>query len=41
MPQVVRGLGTDPEGFDFMQDRHFWITVFMFARPHPPRLLLP
>lgn len=31
MPQVVRGLSTDLERPDFMQDRHFWITVFMLV----------
>lgn len=34
MPQVVRGLGVDPERFEFMLDRHLWITVFMSDCPH-------
>ncbi|KAA8892984.1 transmembrane amino acid transporter protein-domain-containing protein [Sphaerosporella brunnea] len=31
MPQVVRGFDSSLERFDFMLDRHFWITVFMLV----------
>lgn len=29
MPQVVQGFDSNLDRFDFMLDRHFWITVFM------------
>ena len=29
MPGVVRGFGKHSEGLNFLDDRHFWVTVFM------------
>jgi hypothetical protein len=33
MPQVIRGFDSSLERFDFMLDRHFWITAFMYGCP--------
>lgn len=31
MPGVIRGFGADAAGLDFLVDRHFWVTAFMYA----------
>jgi amino acid permease len=33
MPGVIQGLGGDGVGLDFMVDRHFWVTAFMYECP--------
>lgn len=36
MPGVIRGFGVDATGLDFLVDRHFWVTGFMYASLVPP-----
>lgn len=31
MPGVVRGFNEDAGGMEFLVDRHFWVTAFMFV----------
>jgi amino acid permease len=39
MPGVVDGFGGDTMGLNFLVDRHFWITAFMYAALDlPPRM---
>jgi amino acid permease len=36
MPGVIRGFGVDSPGLDFLVDRHFWVTAFMYVSCRPP-----
>lgn len=33
MPGVVQGFVGDSPAYDFLMDRHFWVTAFMFVYP--------
>lgn len=40
MPQVVAGFSKDAETVEYLMDRRFWITAFMYdIIPVPPLLL--
>jgi hypothetical protein len=34
MPGVVQGFVGGEPAFDFLVDRHFWVTAFMYGFPH-------
>lgn len=36
MPQVIQGLDLNLDRFEFLLDRHFWITGFMSDGPPLP-----
>lgn len=36
MPGVVRGFNENADAIPFLVDRHFWVTIFMYASNHSP-----
>lgn len=39
MPQVVAGFSKDAESIEYLMDRRFWITAFMYGITLVPRSL--
>lgn len=39
MPQVVAGFSEDAESIEYLMDRRFWITAFMYVIVPIPSLL--